>query len=85
MVFYLYFAIAKIDIILLLYYFGFFIFYNNLQKIFKNINFANKTLIKYQSTNYKFIKIWNNFKYQENSYKEKVKDVVKFWLVIITL
>lgn len=63
---YLYFASAKIDVIILLNYLQLLVLYKMLLKKMRNITKASTAEIKAQGSNYKLVKLWNKFEYWEN-------------------
>lgn len=74
----MYLAWALIDTITLFNHFNFLVFYNVLQKKFKDMTISIILWIKNQGSNCELIDFWDNFKFRENIYRERTKDKIKF-------
>lgn len=74
----MYLAWVLIDTITFFNHFNFLVFYNVLQKKFKDMTISIILWIKNQGSNCELIDFWDNFKFRENIYRERTKDKIKF-------
>lgn len=82
---YMYSAGARVDAITLLNYLGISVLYNILIRKLRNITTSSIAFIKEQTSNNRFISMWNNVEYRKNIVDKRIGNIIKFKSMTIVL